>query len=35
MAFLLVFPYFLTILAMMILPNIVGLVSPRGLHVRR
>ena len=35
MAFLLVFPYFLTVLAMMILPNIVCLASPRGRRVRR
>lgn len=35
MAFLLVFPYFLTILAMMILPNIVSLASLRGSRVRR
>jgi len=35
MAFLTAFPYFLTVLAMMILPNIVTLVSPRGARARR
>lgn len=35
MAFLLVFPYFLTILAMMVLPNLVFLASPRGRRARR
>lgn len=35
MAFLLAFPYFLTILAMMILPNIIDLAFPRGARARR
>jgi hypothetical protein len=35
MTFLLAFPYFLTVLAMTIFPNIVHLAAPRGSRARR